>query len=159
MFATVLCIEDDVDLRADIAEELVEAGYQVLEAGDGREGLATILAHRPDLVVSDISMPGLNGYELLQVLRDEHPQLADMPFVFLSALADREHQIEGFKLGADDYLTKPVDFDMLLARVETRLRQTRRMLHKKEADAARLVEAIECTAEDCVAMSGDLVWK
>ena len=159
MFATVLCIEDDVDLRADIAEELVEAGYQVLEASDGREGLAMILAHRPDLVVSDISMPGLNGYALLRTLRDEHPQLAEMPFVFLSALADREHQIEGFNLGADDYLTKPIDFDMLLARVETRLRQTRRMLEKKETDAARLVKAIESAATDSVAVSDDLIWK
>lgn len=119
----ILCIEDEDDLRSDLVEELEEAGYAVIEARDGMQAAEQLEAVRPDLILCDINMPGRNGYELLEQLRGERPQLADVPFVFLTALADPREVIEGKRRGADDYLIKPVDFDLMLATIEARLRQ------------------------------------
>jgi DNA-binding response OmpR family regulator len=140
--AKILCIEDEADLRSDIAEELEDAGYRVLQAGNGHEGLREILRSRPDLVVSDITMPGLDGYGLLKELREKHAEFAEMPFIFLSALADRKDEIQGVKLGADDYLTKPVDFEIMLTRVEASLRQAMRVNQKKQQEHIKLYKAL-----------------
>ncbi len=119
MTATILCIDDEAQLREDVVEELEDEGFRVLQACDGQEGLEQILRHRPDLVICDITMPRKNGYELLKEIRSDHGISAEMPFIFLSALADREHVIAGLRLGADNYITKPVDFDILRAKVTT----------------------------------------
>jgi DNA-binding response OmpR family regulator len=157
--ATLLCIEDDRQLLEILTEELTDDGHEVLQAGDGSAGLEMILEHDPDLVISDISMPVMDGYELLKKLREQHPNRTETPFIFLSALADRKHVIDGLGLGADDYLTKPIDYDMLAVRVETRLRQNDRMLKKKEADVARLVECFENIGAKAVESTEDLIWK
>ena len=127
MAATILCIDDETLLREDIVEELEDEGYKVLQASDGHEGLKQILSHRPDLVICDITMPRKNGYELLKEVRGEHGISAEMPFIFLSALADKEHVVAGLKLGADNFMTKPVDFDVLLVKVKACLRQVDRI--------------------------------
>jgi DNA-binding response OmpR family regulator len=127
MAATILCIDDETLLREDIVEELEDEGYKVLQASDGHEGLKQILSHRPDLVICDITMPRKNGYELLKEVRGEHGISAEMPFIFLSALADKEHVVAGLKLGADNYMTKPVDFDVLRVKVKACLRQVDRI--------------------------------
>jgi len=127
MAATILCIDDETLLREDIVEELEDEGYKVLQASDGHEGLKLILSHRPDLVICDITMPRKNGYELLKEVRGEHGISAEMPFIFLSALADKEHVVAGLKLGADNYMTKPVDFDVLRVKVKACLRQVDRI--------------------------------
>lgn len=127
MAATILVIEDEALLREDIVEELEDEGYKVIEASDGHEGLKQILQHRPDLVVCDITMPRKNGYELLKEVRGDHGISAEMPFIFLSALADKEHVVAGLKLGADNYMTKPVDFDVLRVKVKACLRQVDRI--------------------------------
>jgi len=127
MAATILCIDDETLLREDIVEELEDEGYMVLQASDGHEGLKQILSHRPDLVICDITMPRKNGYELLKEVRGEHGISAEMPFIFLSALADKEHVVAGLKLGADNYMTKPVDFDVLRVKVKACLRQVDRI--------------------------------
>jgi len=127
MAATILCIDDETLLREDIVEELEDEGYKVLQASDGHEGLKQILSHRPDLVICDITMPRKNGYELLKEIRGEHGISAEMPFIFLSALADKEHVVAGLKLGADNYMTKPVDFDVLRIKVKACLRQVDRI--------------------------------
>ncbi|WP_112663560.1 response regulator [Microvirga flavescens] len=123
---TILCIEDEEDLRSDIAEELVAANYEVLEASNGKEALAILERHRPDLVLCDITMPGLGGYDVLKVMR-ENGALADVPFIFLTALADRNDVLVGKQAGADDYLVKPIDYEILLATVATRLEQVSRV--------------------------------
>ena len=138
----ILCIEDEAALREDIVEELKDAGYEMLEAANGRAGLDAILTQNPDLVLCDVNMPDMNGYELLTKLRDAHSEFDDVPFVFLSALADRKDIIAGKKLGADDYLTKPVDFEMLLVTVESRLRQITRINRHKEEQLVRLYRAL-----------------
>lgn len=143
----ILCIEDETELREDIVEELGDAGYEVFEAANGRAGLEAILAHRPDLVLCDVNMPDMNGYELLTRLREAHVEFDEVPFVFLSALADRKDIIAGKKLGADDYLTKPVDFEMLLVTVESRLRQVVRINRRKEEQLVRLYRALSKSPE------------
>jgi DNA-binding response OmpR family regulator len=117
----ILCIEDDRETAALIAEELIDRGYDVSLAHDGREGLSAILKIMPDLVLSDISMPVMSGFELLEHLIALAPRFAKMPFVFLTALTDRDNELKGRQLGADDYVTKPIDFDMLATIITARL--------------------------------------
>ena len=117
----VLCIEDDRETAALIAEDLIDRGYDVSTAHDGHEGLAAILKNAPDLVLSDISMPVMSGFELLQRLIALAPRFSKMPFVFLTALTDRDNELRGRRLGADDYVTKPIDFDLLDTIIKARL--------------------------------------
>jgi len=117
----ILCIEDDRETAALIAEELIDRGYDVSVAHDGREGLTAILKIMPDLVLSDISMPVMSGFELLDRLVALAPRFSKMPFVFLTALTDRDNELKGRQLGADDYVTKPIDFDMLATIIAARL--------------------------------------
>jgi len=138
----ILCVEDEAFLREDIAEELEDSGYEVIQAGDGKEGLEQILEHRPDLVLSDITMPNMDGYELLRAVRTEHAEFAEMPFIFLSALSDRDHVLDGMRIGADDYLIKPIDFELMLVKVEASLRQSQRFIRKKEEEAVKLYTAL-----------------
>ena len=128
--ARILCIEDEAILRLDLAEVLSDTVHDILLAKDGRQGLEMIVEHTPDIVICDITMPNLNGLELVKTLREDYPQFADTPFIFLSALADRDSVLQGMKAGADYYLTKPVDFDMLLIQVEASLRLVERMRDK-----------------------------
>jgi len=117
----ILCIEDDRETAALIAEELVERGFEISIAHDGRAGLAAILKNMPDLVLSDISMPVMSGFELLERLTALEPRFAKMPFIFLTALTDRDNELKGRHLGADDYVTKPIDFEVLTAIINARL--------------------------------------
>ncbi|MCY1664491.1 response regulator [Allorhizobium pseudoryzae] len=114
---TVLCVEDERDVRELIVEELQDAGLRVIQAENGKEGLDVILTQRPDIVISDITMPEMDGIAMLGELQINHPQLANMPFVFLTALSDKEKMIEGLGAGAESYLTKPIDFDVLMAKI------------------------------------------
>jgi DNA-binding NarL/FixJ family response regulator len=122
----ILCIEDDRETAALIAEELLDRGYDVTVAHDGREGLAAILRIMPDLVLSDISMPAMSGFELLERLTALAPRFSYMPFVFLTALTDRDNELKGRLLGADDYVTKPIDFDLLVTIIAARLKAVAR---------------------------------
>jgi DNA-binding response OmpR family regulator len=122
----ILCIEDDRDTASLICEELVDRGFEVRVAYNGREGLAAILKEPPDLVLSDVGMPGMSGFELLGTLTSMEPRFVSMPFVFLTALSDHDTELKGWQLGADDYLTKPVDYDVLAALITARLARVAR---------------------------------
>ena len=117
----ILCIEDDTETASLIAEELLDRGFDVDIAHNGQDGLAAILRNEPDLVLSDISMHGMSGFEVLERLARLAPRFETMPFIFLTALADRDSELRGRRLGADDYVTKPIDFDVLEAIIKTRL--------------------------------------
>jgi DNA-binding NarL/FixJ family response regulator len=117
----ILCIEDDSETAALIAEDLQERGYTVTLALDGNAGLEVALRTTPALVLCDISMPGMTGFEVLERLTALAPQLEAMPFVFLTALADRDTELKGRQLGADDFVTKPIDFEILATIIEARL--------------------------------------
>src|SRR6202049_1388314 len=116
-----LRIEDGCDTARLIWEELVDRRFEVRVADTGREGLAAILKEPPDLVLSDVGMPGMSGFELLGTLTSMEPRVEGMPFVFLTALSDHDTELKGWQLGADDYLTKPVDYDVLAALITARL--------------------------------------
>jgi DNA-binding response OmpR family regulator len=122
----ILCIEDDRETAALIEEELAEQGYEVLLAHDGQEGFGAVLKLMPDLVLCDINMPLMSGFQVLEQLTALEPRFNDMPFVFLTALADRENELRGRQLGADDYVTKPIDFEILGAIIRARLARVAR---------------------------------
>jgi DNA-binding response OmpR family regulator len=122
----ILCIEDDHETAALIAEDLVDRGFKVSIAYSGQEGIGAILREKPDLVLSDISMPGMSGFEVLERLTRLAPRFENMPFVFLTALADRDNELHGRRLGADDYVTKPIDFDVLEMIIKSRLSRSAR---------------------------------
>jgi DNA-binding NarL/FixJ family response regulator len=117
----ILCVEDDRETAALIAEELVDRGFEVSVAHSGQEGLVAILRDRPDLVLCDISMPVMSGFEVLERLTEITPQLGHIPFVFLTALTDRDNELKGRQLGADDYVIKPIDFDVLTTIINARV--------------------------------------
>ncbi len=119
--ARILCVEDEEAIRSLIVEELRDAGHEVLEAPDGIVGLAMIEQHRPDLVLCDVSMPRMDGYQVLKRTRALGPGFRVMPFLFLSAMAEPSQIVEGKSLGADDYITKPIQFEELFAKVAYRL--------------------------------------
>jgi DNA-binding response OmpR family regulator len=122
----ILCIEDDSETAALIAEELVDRGFDVSLAYNGSEGLDAIMRAPPDLVLADVSMPLMSGFDLLERLTTLEPRFPRMPFVFLTALADHDNELRGRQLGADDYVTKPVDFDLLAAVISARLKRVAR---------------------------------
>ena len=123
---TILCVEDDANLRQLISEELLSAGYRVLEAVDGHAALALMAQQLPDLVLSDVSMPGMGGFELVEAMAAQGGELAQLPFILLTALADSQSQVRGRLLEVDDYLVKPVDFDLLLAAIAAKVKRRRR---------------------------------
>jgi DNA-binding NarL/FixJ family response regulator len=119
--AKVLCIEDEREAAALIAEELTDRGFDVQLAHTGQEGLLAIMQATPDLILCDISMPIMTGLEVLERLNEFAPRLGPIPFVFLTALADREMELKGRRLGADDYITKPIDFERLAMIINARV--------------------------------------
>ncbi|MGQ3029956.1 MAG: response regulator transcription factor [Ferrovibrionaceae bacterium] len=136
--ALILAVEDDPVLLRLVGLALKDAGHDVITATNGREGLAAVLRHRPALVVSDITMPEMDGFAFLKALRDNHRQFADMPFIFLSGLSERKDIIAGRALGVDDYVTKPIDADLLIAVVDSRLAQVARMRALKDQQMVKL---------------------
>jgi DNA-binding response OmpR family regulator len=144
----ILCVEDDRDTASLICEELVERGFEVRVAYNGRDALSAILKEPPNLVLSDIGMPGMSGFELLERLTSMEPRFESMPFVFLTALGDHGNELKGWQLGADDYLTKPVDYDVLAALISARLaRVARTAIWPKHVDLReRELEALTWAA-------------
>lgn len=116
----LLVIEDELILRENLKELLTIHGYDVDTASDGEEGLHAIKTKNPDLVICDIRMPKINGYELFEEVKNMPESF--MPFLFLSAKVEHGDIRKGMNLGADDYLTKPVNKTDLLSAVETRLK-------------------------------------
>ncbi len=117
--ATVLVAEDDHASRLALARSLERHGYVVLEAADGEEAVAVLTAHRVDLLVLDVGMPRLDGFGVLQQIR----QTSDVPVIFLTGRAEEVDRVVGLELGADDYVLKPYSLRELVARVRARLRR------------------------------------
>jgi DNA-binding NarL/FixJ family response regulator len=117
----ILCIESDGETAAQIATGLSERGYDVGIARDGQEGFFAVLKDKPDLVLCDVSIPIMSGFEVLERLTEIAPRLGHTPFIFMTGTADREIELKGRKLGADDFVTKPIDFDVLTTIINARL--------------------------------------
>ncbi len=118
----ILVIEDEVEIRSNLVELLELEGYDVFGADNGITGLLGAVEHCPDLIICDVMMPELDGYDVLQALRQE-PEVLGTPFIFLTALANKDDIRRGMLLGADDYLTKPFTRSDVLTAVETRLQK------------------------------------
>lgn len=117
---TVLVIEDEPEMRRNIARLLKLEGYDAAIAEDGKAGLRLARERKPDLILCDVMMPEMDGHDVLRALRQD-PELRSVPFIFLTARGEKSDQRSGMNLGADDYLTKPVDNEELLAAVAARL--------------------------------------
>jgi len=120
----ILIIEDEVRFLEGLELYLKKAGYEVLKATEGLEGLRKALEAAPDLVILDIMMPDMNGYEVCRRLR-ANSETEDLPVLMLTAKTQVGDKVAGFKSGADDYLTKPVHLAELRARVEALLKQAK----------------------------------
>ena len=118
--ATLLVIEDEAPLRANLVRLLTAEGYQVITAANGDEGIRRARADRPDLVICDVLMPLVDGYGVLATLRSQ-PETAATPFIFLTASADKDDLERGLQSGANDYVTKPFKIADLLAAIRRRL--------------------------------------
>jgi DNA-binding response OmpR family regulator len=124
----VLIIEDDAAMLRGLKDNFTFKGYMVKTAKDGEAGLSEALNSRPDLIILDIMLPGINGYEICRLIRAEG---LDMPIIMLTAKGQESDIILGLNLGADDYVTKPFSIQELLARVNAFLRRQRRVEVRK----------------------------
>ncbi|WP_425917430.1 response regulator [Pseudomonas sp. GWSMS-1] len=146
MSACILCIEDEATLLGDLVDELNAAGYRVIAANSAEQALLQLEQQRPDLVLCDVMLGGdstRDGYFIHRYIREQRPDLADLPFILLTALGQRNAQLEAKRLGVDDYLVKPVDYDMLLATVGSRLAQVERLRGYARSNQNRFIEHLQ----------------
>jgi DNA-binding response OmpR family regulator len=134
--ARILVVDDEADIRGLLRELLERAGYEVVEGATGREGLRALYASAPDLVLLDVSMPEMDGWQTLERIRD----VSDLPVVMLTARTAELEKVRGLKAGADDYVTKPFGRQELLARVEAHLRRSGSRVEQEGTYADGLVE-------------------
>lgn len=139
--ATILVVEDETHLREDIAEILAFKDYTVITAENGREGLDLARQYFPDLIVSDIMMPELDGYGLLLALREDQ-NMASIPFIFLTARTDYADQRKGMSFGADDYLQKPFNPNDLLNSVKIRLEKQAELQRRAQDEVNSLRNSV-----------------
>ncbi len=130
----LLLIEDNIEIRENTAEILELAGYKVLTAENGKIGVEMALQQKPDLIICDIMMPVLDGYGVLHLL-NKNTELTGIPFIFLTAKAERSDFRKGMEMGADDYITKPFNDIELLNAVESRLKKTELLTKNFNTDA------------------------
>jgi DNA-binding NarL/FixJ family response regulator len=133
----ILVIEDHAPMRRNLVKLLQLENFEVVAAQNGRLGLEVARTEKPDLVICDIMMPGVNGYSVLQALRDA-PETATIPFIFLTAREEKFDQRGGMNLGADDYLTKPVEREDLLSAIRARLKRKRAHDEQTQAQVANV---------------------
>lgn len=117
---TVLLVDDEAPIRANLKRFLELEGFRVLEAQNGAEGLALAIQNVADLIICDVMMPEMNGFEMLARLRSSL-EWQEVPFLFLSASAEADARQHGIALGAEDYMTKPFNLMEVIARVRSRL--------------------------------------
>jgi DNA-binding response OmpR family regulator len=135
--ARILAVDDEADIRELLRELLGRAGYDVDVADDGRAALRALFAARPDLVILDVNMPGLDGWQTLERIRD----VSDVPVLMLTARTGELEKVRGLTRGADDYVTKPFGRQELLARVQALLRR-----------ATGHAESVETYADDVLSI-------
>jgi two-component system, cell cycle response regulator len=156
---TILLVDDNPQLLAVMAGLLRPLGYSVVSALSGQAALNLAAAHPPDLVLLDVMMPDMDGFAVTRAIR-EHPLLAQLPIILVTALDDRDSRVRGFEAGADDFITKPFDYVELRARIATilRLNRYRRLLDEQArvaAERARFVWAVEQSADGVLIVGPD----
>lgn len=118
----IIVVDDDMVFRKLIKELLVDNGYEVETAENGKEGFEKLKKDKFDLAILDVNMPEMNGFELLNKIREDE-ELFDLPIIMLTVKSMIEDQIQGFEYGADDYLAKPFDEEILIAKVKNILKK------------------------------------
>lgn len=124
---TILLIEDDIDLKETITEFLHGEGFDIIPAENGSLGIQKAIQTRPDVIICDITMPGISGYEVFNMLRQINTTSV-IPFIFLSAKASKEDILLGLHLGADDYIPKPFEFSELVRVVRNRIENRKKLI-------------------------------
>jgi DNA-binding response OmpR family regulator len=119
-----LVVDDEPDILALLDQHLQEEGYLTRTAATGTEAVTVARAEHPDLILLDVMMPGMDGFDVCNLLQDS-PETRDIPVIFLTAVAETPRKLMGLRLGAEDYVTKPFDLRELSARVAVALRRTR----------------------------------
>ncbi|HJW83957.1 MAG TPA: ATP-binding protein [Anaerolineae bacterium] len=137
----ILVVEDDEAMAGGISDVLELAGYEVQTAHNGREGLAALDGWSPDLIVSDIMMPEMDGYDLFKGVR-ARPELISIPFIYLTAKGQKVDIRQGKTMGAEDYLVKPFDWEDLLVAVKSRLERFQEIRTASETEIATLKNRI-----------------
>ena len=127
----ILVVEDDKKINELIVEFLKSEGYKVIGSYDGIDGFSKFKENEFDLVILDVMMPKLDGYELCKLIRE----ISNIPIIFLTALSETGDEIKAFDIMADDYITKPFSFNILIKRVEAILRRTK--INKKDNDNSK----------------------
>jgi len=151
----VMVIEDEKEIRDLLRYNLEKAGYRVAASGDGEQGLKLLFASRPDALVLDLMLPGLNGLEIVREVRAE-PLTHDLPVLVLTARSDEMDKLLGFEQGADDYLTKPFSPRELVARVKALLRRSRPAGPGRALEAGPLRVDLEAHVATCAGVRLDL---
>jgi CRP/FNR family transcriptional regulator, cyclic AMP receptor protein len=136
---TILVIEDNEDIRENVSEILTLSDYNVISAANGKEGIETAQKQKPDLIICDIMMPGVDGYGVLHVLHKD-PETQNIPFIFLTSKSERSDFRSAMEMGADDYITKPFAGNELLNAIESRLKKNEVIKKKLSADMQGLNE-------------------
>jgi len=117
---TILLIEDTGDILVNLIEYLEIKGYTVIAASNGKQGIEMAEENRPDIIICDVLMTDMNGYEVLRSLK-ESPKTSKIPFIFTTSLSEKMEIAEAYKLGANGYLIKPFDLEALLNMIRTQL--------------------------------------
>ncbi len=133
---SVLVVEDEEDILALLHYNLIKAGYNADCASHGEEALESIAVKKPDIILLDLMLPGIDGMEICRRLRDDETT-SEIPIIMLTARGEEEDVVRGLELGADDYVTKPFSIKVLLARVQTVLR--RRSVLQQGGDGEELI--------------------
>jgi len=141
MAKRILCIEDDPQMRLIVQMALEYAGYEMEEAADGKQGLNRAMEITPDLILCDINMPGMNGFETLEELR-KHKSTSYIPFIFMTGDSPQKYLRKGMNLGASDFIMKPIDMQDLLKAIEVRLQEVERNKAEAQKAVADLSESI-----------------
>lgn len=140
--AHILLIEDNTEIRENIAEILELAGYSVATAENGKAGIESALAQKPDVIICDVMMPVLDGYGVLHLVQ-KNKDLTGIPFIFLTAKAERSDFRKGMEMGADDYITKPFNDIEILNAVESRIKKIELLKKEFESGSNRVETLLE----------------
>jgi CheY-like chemotaxis protein len=151
--STLLIVDDEETNRDLLARRLLRKGFRVLEASDGRAALAMIAREKIDLVLLDITMPGLDGIEVLRILRRDHSAVS-LPIIMVTARTESQDIVNALDAGANDYVTKPIDFAVTLARIEAQLRLRAAMGGTPVAPALTAVAPVPAVFADPVLTPG-----
>ncbi|MFT6077138.1 MAG: CheY-like chemotaxis protein [Myxococcota bacterium] len=156
----ILCVEDEVDVRESLVGILESEDFEVVQAENGKKGLEIFLNQNPDLIISDVMMPESSGHDLLKAIRNNKEiDNSNIPFILLSALGQKEDVIKGVRMEASDYLTKPVDFDLLIAKIREKTANFQKSIEVNNKNLSNLKSQVSNIIPSEISKYVDLISK